>query len=292
MIEAEEALLESEKKFRTIFENANDLIIFTDQIGNFIDLNRKVEDLYGWQREECIGKNYIDFPVLSEEDVYRCQKYLENTLSGKKNEFIILETYTRDGSTVNVEVNPVLIREDEKTKGVVCIIRDITERRKIEDDLHKYRNHLEEIVAERNSDLEDANITLKVLLKQMEEHRTELEENILYNIKKMIIPFMNKLKMSCLNDRQRALFEIIEINLHEIISPFNKKLAIKEYGLSPMEIQIVNLVKQGNTSKEIAKLLNLSPATIKAYRNNIRKKLGIINKKKNLSSYLSSLQVN
>ncbi len=137
--------------------------------------------------------------------------------------------------------------------------------------------------------LEEANIVLKVLLKRRDEYKIGLEEKILLNTKQLDVPFLEKLKMSGLDEKQNTYGNILELNLNDIISPFSQRLFAKFLNFIPSEIQVANLLRQGKTSKEIAELIHFSPRTVATYRENIRKKLGLNNKIINLKSYLSSL---
>jgi DNA-binding CsgD family transcriptional regulator len=84
--------------------------------------------------------------------------------------------------------------------------------------------------------------------------------------------------------------DILESNLNDIVSSFTRKLSSKYLGLSPMEIQVANLVKEGKQTKEIADMLNLSSNTIISHRYKIRSKLGLKNRKINLRTFLQSLK--
>jgi len=136
--------------------------------------------------------------------------------------------------------------------------------------------------------LAEVNTALKVLLKQREEDKKELGENVLSNVKELISPYVARLNKSRLNTNQKTLVNIMESNLKNIISPFISKLSSKYFNLTPMEIKVANLVKEGKTNKEIAELLCLSKNTILFHRYNIRSKLRLKNKKINLRSHLLS----
>jgi DNA-binding CsgD family transcriptional regulator len=129
---------------------------------------------------------------------------------------------------------------------------------------------------------------LKVLLQKREKDKIKSEEKILLNIRELIKPYLEKIKKSELNKSQKTYIDIIESNLDEIVSSFTLRLASKYLSLTPTEIQVANLIKQGKRNKEISELIHTSLRTIAFHRESIRKKLGLQNKKINLRSYLLS----
>ena len=149
---------------------------------------------------------------------------------------------------------------------------------------------LEEKVKERTQGLEETNIAMKVLLKKREDDKRDLEKQMLANIREIIQPYIARLKATPMKERQRVLLEIIESNLEDIASPFMRGLSDSLHKLTPSEIQVINLIKQDKTTKEMAEFLNVSARTVEFHRDNIRKKLGIKNKKINLRSYLLSIR--
>jgi DNA-binding CsgD family transcriptional regulator len=176
----------------------------------------------------------------------------------------------------------------ELTRARKELRAEISTRKRAEKSLEKIRAELEL----KTSKLEGANTAVKVLLKQRIEDKSELRETILLNVNELILPFLEKLKKSRLDSRQNAYVGIIESNLNEIIAPPLSRFSKINLKLTPTEIQVTNLVKQGKTTKEIAEFLNLATSTIDFHRNNIRKKLGIKNRKTNLRTYLLSISEN
>jgi DNA-binding CsgD family transcriptional regulator len=138
------------------------------------------------------------------------------------------------------------------------------------------------------SNLKEVNIALQVLLDKRHEDKKEMEENVLTNVKEMMIPYFEKIRKTKLNVHQKTILSILESYLNEIVSPFVRKMSKKYLDLTPTEIEVIYLIRFGSESKEIADIMGLSPQTIYNYRKNIRKKLGIENKKTDLRSHLLS----
>jgi len=130
---------------------------------------------------------------------------------------------------------------------------------------------------------------MKVLLRHREEDRRELEEQFLANFRKLIMPSLEKLRRSGLTPRQRAYVDIVEMNARKMFSASGTAAGLAQASFTPIEMRIVEYIKEDKTTKEIGSLLNLSPRTVEYYRDRIRKKLGLKSKNVNLRSYLYTL---
>jgi len=146
-----------------------------------------------------------------------------------------------------------------------------------------------ELVTEK-ANLQAANTALKVLLKRREMDKKDLEEQVLYNLKKMVTPYLQTLQKKITDENHRAYLSIIESNLEDITSGFSRRLSLTYCGLSPSELRIAKLIRQGRKSCEIAKLLNLSTRTVEAARQSVRRKLRLDNRQMNLRTFLMSIE--
>ena len=108
-------------------------------------------------------------------------------------------------------------------------------------------------------------------------------------MKELVSPYVEKLRAGHLSYAQETYVSMIESGLNDIVSPFLQKMASAYSHFTPTEIEVANLIKSGKTSKEIARLMNVSTGTIDAHRNNIRKKLGLSKESTNLRTYLLSM---
>lgn len=163
------------------------------------------------------------------------------------------------------------------------------ERRRAETLLQKHREHLEKLVRERTSSLEEANTALRVMLKTADQVKSEMRENVLFNVKRFVLPYLEEIKRSPMDERQMLYLKMLEQSLNEVTSPFLQGMSAQSLSLTPTEITVTSLIKQGKTTKEIADMLHMSPRTVETHRYNIRTKLGLKNTTVNLRTYISSL---
>ncbi|RJP37945.1 MAG: PAS domain S-box protein [Desulfobacteraceae bacterium] len=200
-------------------------------------------------------------------------------ITDRKNAQKQLEKYNEELETRVAERTRALVTANER------LITEIEERKEIEKSLRQK----EEEVRMQSLNLKETNTALKILLKQREQDKEDIEEKVLTNMKELVMPYIETLKNTTLDKKQKAYVDILESNIFNILSPYMKKLSTFYQSFTPMQIQIADLVKAGKTTKEISEMLNLSDRAIEFHRNSIRDKLGLKNKKINLRSYLLSL---
>ena len=277
----EEALRESEERYRSLFMNNHSVMLIIDpKSADIVDANPAATSFYGWSNEELTRKKLTDINTLTKSQVFKEMKRAKL----KEGRIFHFKHRLANGKIRDVEVysGPIKVYGREL---LYSIIHDITKRKQAELSLIEKRKELEN----KTHELEEVNAALKVLLKQRDEDKKEFEEKIIANVKNLVFPYVDKLNNSRLNDRQTVYLDIIKSNLEEVIAPFLHRLSSKYSDLTPSEIQIAGLVKDGKTTKEIAELLNSSTDSIDFHRYNLRKKLGLRNKKTNLRSFLLSL---
>jgi DNA-binding CsgD family transcriptional regulator len=107
------------------------------------------------------------------------------------------------------------------------------------------------------------------------------------NVEKILMPILHALSLELPRSHKKYV-EILRTNLEEIASPFINHLSRRFLSLTPTEIKICKLIRNGMRTKEIAQIQGVSMATINRHREHIRGKLDIINRDVNLATYLQS----
>jgi len=129
----EDSLKASEKKYRDLFENANDAIFIVDPAFHYIDVNKKAVDLFGYSREEFLSMKITD--VIPPEQMERSSQEFRKLSEKGKYEKFIGKMKAKDGRWRDIEVSSSAIYENGKIIGSRDIVRDITERLQMEEQL-------------------------------------------------------------------------------------------------------------------------------------------------------------
>ena len=319
--QSEKKLKESEARYRFIFEGTQDAIAVVSSSAEILLTNEATSVLSGYNKDELMEMSILEMINKTEQELF--MQLAERILSGEYiiNELNIIRKHKVEMIT-EVRGTKIMIREKP---CLHLVFRDISERKRARERLKNYQDHLEMMVEQRtaelktinarleqeivegkkkekylrlreselnhqSSHLEEVNTALKVLLKQRENDRNELEEAVLANVKELVIPYIERVKKGQLSNNQKSYLNILESNLNNIISPFIKKLSSSLFTLSPMEIKVANYIKEGMTTDEIAELLYVSTNTVLTHRYHLRTKLGLKNKKINMRTYLKSLE--
>ncbi|HSD93793.1 MAG TPA: PAS domain S-box protein [Syntrophales bacterium] len=283
-MEAEERLRESEDRYRTIFETTGTATIIVEEDTTVTLVNTEFEKLSGAPKEYWEGKRkWTEF--VHEKDRERMLRYHHSRRVGadaapRNYEFSLINMQGKVRDLI------ITISMIPGTKRSVASFVDITERKQAEEALKKNERDLKD----KTHELEELNAALRVLLKRREEDKLELENNVISNLKKLVMPYIEKIKKGRIEGNDLVSLNVIESNLKDIASPFASKLSSEFLSLTPKELRVADLIKEGKTTKEIAEFMNVSPATVEIHRYHIREKLGLSRKKTNLRTYLSSLK--
>ncbi|MCU0555322.1 MAG: LuxR C-terminal-related transcriptional regulator, partial [Syntrophales bacterium] len=245
--------------------------------------------------QEIVGGSVLRF--IGEDHIEGVEKALRTVSPGNPVIEHINVNRFADGSTRWIRwVNRGIFNDRGEVVEYQGVGRDITEQKKAEDEVAVYRERLEDLVKERTRELEEKtyileelNAATRVLLRQREEDRKELEGRFVANMKNLILPYAEKLKSTRLDERQKSYLAIMETHLDEILSPLVKTM--QRHNLTPTESQVASLIKDGKPTKEIAAILGVAPSSIDTHRKSIRKKLDLKNSKVNLQSHLRAIDI-
>ena len=273
---AEKALRESEKQYRALIENAPfPAIVSSPEDDRILYANQRASELFrvspGDTADGPLITDYYDNPgerevlvgQLEESGFARDWQVCFRNGAGEKIWTLLSTTYT----------------EFSGQKAVFTSLNDITDRMRSEEDLRS-----------KSLKLEEMNIALKVLLEQREKDKSEMEERMFSNVKQLVLPYIEKLKERKMSSEQAVYVDVLESNLMAILEPFTQRLLYTHQSLTPMEIKVANLIRDGKTIKEIASIFGVSEAAINRHRQQIRNRLGLTKKKINLQTYLASMK--
>ena len=144
----------------------------------------------------------------------------------------------------------------------------------------------QQLTLERKA-LQEANTALRLVLARIEQEKQEIHRDINTNVGKILMPILHALALQ-LTPAQKKYVEMLQTNLDEIASPFVNQLSLSYHAMTPTEIAICNMIRNGMRTKEIAEIRGVSEATINRHREKFRGLLRITNQDVNLTTFLQS----
>jgi DNA-binding CsgD family transcriptional regulator len=278
--------------YKTALDSITAHVAILDETGRILETNRAWRD-FGTANgitiePSCIGLNYLETCDRASKEPFDEPSVIaggiRQVFRGEMEEFFI--NYPCHTPTEERWFALRVVRFRHPTlKRAVMSHENITPLMRVHRDLAAK----EESIREQAEKLEESNIALKVLLEYRQNDRIHLEENMLANVRTLILPYIQELMDTRLGKRERTMVEIIEERLNEITSPFLNRLTGLNTILTPQEIKVATMVREGRSSAEIADVMQITVAAIDFHRKQIRKKLGLTGAATNLRSYLLGL---
>lgn len=277
--QAENALWESERRYRALFQSLpiGIGIGLSTLDGEILSFNNAMIQITGFSGEELKKIN------------------LRDTYQNPKDRTLLLKCLKKEGCIRNFQVG--LKRKDGipyyaslnitpftffGKKVLLTVCEDITKRKREEEALRESESKLQK----QKLALEQKNIALREIIAQVEIEKRKIKENLDKNVSMVLSPILERLKT---DKASQKYVNLIQHHLEGLTSSYGSKIAEKRVNLTPREIEVCNLIKGGLTNKDISKLLNISRRTVEKHRENIRQKMEISNKDINLISFLRKI---
>lgn len=183
-------------------------------------------------------------------------------------------------------------RVDKRTHALKKTNEGLRKEIALRKQTEKTLKHREAQLNRRTTRLKDTNTALRVLLENRDSAKGELEASMLANINELIIPYLHKLKKNSASALADHYVALIESSLNDITSTFSSDLVQKYTNLTPTEVRVINLIRQGKTTKEISGFMHTATSTVDFHRANIRKKIGLKGRRVNLQTHFQSSALN
>ena len=279
----EQRLRDNQERWNRLFMASPTWIVLASlDDGYLVDCNDTFCQDTGFTKKEVIGRSTMELGLWS--GAKERNHILGLIDTRERIDKHPLKMRMRDGVLRDFLWSAIIV-DVQGRECLLSVLVDVTDLKETQKQLAEANLELKA----RSHELAEMNSALKVLLRQREEDKTELESRVWHNLKTMILPHVFNLRQSGLNPTQEAHLDVIAGRLAEITSRLGKSLGQQAYDLTPRELEVAGHVLEGKTNKEIARLLNLSLYSIHSHRQAIRRKLGLLGTRVNLRGHLAGL---
>ncbi len=272
-------------------------MIISDKQSKIIRVNQAFIELTDYRTNDVLGQNDTFITAINGKSQHpESFKAIIERVSPLKCWKGEVWSQRRDGVVFPCLASVTVVLDNEgRISNYIGCFYDISLQKQAEKILLEEKQRLEMQVEKTSTELssiktesEEVNTALKVLIKMRNTENVAAKSLLKDELSLEVLPFIEKLKQNNQDIRQVRLVNTLEANLQRLVSTYGSPNTISASlkNLTPKEIQVASMVREGLSTKAIASTLALSPETISIHRKNIRRKIGLDSKDKNLRSYL------
>ncbi len=275
-------LVESEKQYKIFFESANDILLFLDRHGKILDVNERLKEVGGYEREELVGKNIRSLTsIINRKSLAIVARNFIKRMADLKVPPYEVEMVTKSGEWLTIEISAVAIRREGKAIGDLVILRDMTERRRAETEIKQLYEQVKAFNVELEDRIKERTRELEMVVKEAEaanQAKSEFLSGMSHELRTpltAIIGFSQILAEQYfgeLNEKQTEyVWDILESGEH-LLSLINDilDLAKVEAGKAELELSGFNMkellenslvmIKEKTSKHSISLEVRISPA--------------------------------
>jgi PAS domain S-box-containing protein len=293
---------------RRFFANHPEGLVLFDPEGTCLLTNRALANMLGHSAEEAARTSSDSHTSVSQSLKLADGTAWDSIRAGDDVVNRRMELSNKKGENVSVLINGTIVGHGaDGARLALASVTNITEYKKKEDELLNKEKQSATLIEEmekqlkENADeleiwknelhqcyrsIESMNYAVKLLIKRIRDQERDLNERVAQNFIMTIQPILDQLKTGDLPEPYYHLIETLDFNVKHITTLFGVKLAGNKARLSPREMEICQMIRAGKDSRDIAKALGLTYHTVIVHRKNIRKKLGLNQKRQNLANFL------
>jgi PAS domain S-box-containing protein len=279
-IESERRLSVYRERCEKAFRSSPDSITITAASdGEILEVNEGFEKIVGWTHDEIVGKTTTDLGIWKDTN-RRGELLHELADKGRVRDFPI-DVVTREGDVRACTVSA----EKLEIGGRACILavtRDVTQQK----EQQKKLRELEETLRREQVDFVRKNVALNEVLQHIEQEKSIYRHEIATKMDGLLRPMLRKLQDQGRLERRDV--DLLERGLNETFGRDIDQFKNNMSKLTPRELDILEMIRSGRSSKQIADALDLSSQTVHKHRQSIRRKLQIDHREINLATYLRS----